>query len=370
MNDKLIVAAAGSGKTTFLVKEALRLPKAKILLTTYTEANEAEIKKKIIAENKFIPENITVKTWFSFLIEHGVKPFQGVLYKKEIKGMLLVNGISGIRYINKFGVPVCYKEEDDFERHYFTPNQKIYSDKISKFVVRCNEKSNGAVIDRLSRIFTHVFVDEVQDLAGYDLELLKSIFSSKICTLLVGDPRQGTYSTSNVQKNKKYQKSRILNFFEDKSIKIETDQVTLLINHRCVEPICSLSNKLFPSLPQTSSDNFEDNEHKGVFFIKTSDVESYLKIYSPVQLRWDKKVPVNNGYRVMNFGETKGLTFERVLIYPPKTFIEWLLNNQVEISPTSRAKYYVALTRARFSVAILYDYDEGVILSGIENFTN
>lgn len=80
MNDKLIVAAAGSGKTTFLVKEALRLPKAKILLTTYTEANEAEIKKKIIAENKFIPENITVKTWFSFLIEHGVKPFQGVLY--------------------------------------------------------------------------------------------------------------------------------------------------------------------------------------------------------------------------------------------------------------------------------------------------
>ena len=51
MNNKLIIAAAGSGKTTFLVEEALRQKKGKVLITTYTQANEAEIRKKIIEEN-------------------------------------------------------------------------------------------------------------------------------------------------------------------------------------------------------------------------------------------------------------------------------------------------------------------------------
>ena len=47
MNNKLIIAAAGSGKTTFLVEEALKQKEGKVLITTYTQANEAEIRKKI-----------------------------------------------------------------------------------------------------------------------------------------------------------------------------------------------------------------------------------------------------------------------------------------------------------------------------------
>lgn len=43
--NRLIIAAAGSGKTTFLVEEALQKPKNdSVLITTYTEANEAEIR--------------------------------------------------------------------------------------------------------------------------------------------------------------------------------------------------------------------------------------------------------------------------------------------------------------------------------------
>ena len=45
-NNRLIVAAAGSGKTTFLVEEALKIKDKNVLMTTFTEANEAEIKKK------------------------------------------------------------------------------------------------------------------------------------------------------------------------------------------------------------------------------------------------------------------------------------------------------------------------------------
>ena len=70
MSNKLIVAAAGSGKTTYLVREALKIKDEKVLITTYTEANEREIRKKFLKCNGFIPDNIRIQTWFSFLIQH------------------------------------------------------------------------------------------------------------------------------------------------------------------------------------------------------------------------------------------------------------------------------------------------------------
>jgi ATP-dependent DNA helicase UvrD/PcrA len=75
-----MIAAAGSGKTTFLVKEALGVEDKNVLITTYTEANEAEIKKNIIEETKgYVPKNITIQTWFSFLLQHGVRPYQSAM---------------------------------------------------------------------------------------------------------------------------------------------------------------------------------------------------------------------------------------------------------------------------------------------------
>jgi superfamily I DNA/RNA helicase len=384
MTNKLIIAAAGSGKTTFLVNEALKQKTGKVLITTYTQANEGEIRKKIIEINKCIPENITVQTWFSFLLQHGVRPFQGSLFDKKIKGLILVNSQSGLRaYRNpcpdckekkivksdcfKCKNPIYFGEEKDFEKHYFSSVLKIYSDKLSKFVYRCNEKANGAVVDRLSRIFSHIYIDEVQDLAGYDLEFLKLLFACNSTILLVGDPRQGTYSTNSSSKNKQFKKSQIVYFFEDTPLDIETDQNTLLTNYRSIPSICDLSNRLFLDFQSTASGNFNSTDHDGVFFVKEKDIESYLKKYNPLQLRDSKKKAVNENYRVMNFGESKGLSFERVLIYPTKPFIDWLKDDSKELAPTSRSKLYVAITRARFSVAIIYDFTDKTKINGIVN---
>ncbi|MDP1813228.1 MAG: UvrD-helicase domain-containing protein, partial [Leadbetterella sp.] len=354
-NNRLIVAAAGSGKTTFLVNEALRQKTGKVLLSTFTRANEAEILKKIIEINRCIPKNITVQTWFSFLLQHGVRPYQGVLFEKNIKGLVLVSGQSGVKYYFR-GNPVCFGEEKEFEKHYFTDNFKIYSDKLPKFVCRCNKITKGEVIDRLSRIYSHILIDEVQDLSGYDLELLRLLFKCKIVTLLVGDPRQGTYSTSNSAKNKKFSKSKIVHFFEDTSIDIETDADSFTINYRCVSEICNLSNRLFPDLKKAASGNNNRTEHDGVFLVRTEDVENYLKKYKPMQLRDSIKTKTNRNYKAMNFGESKGLSFDRVLIYPTQPFVNWLIDNKSELASTSRSKFYVAITRARYSVGIIYDY--------------
>jgi len=336
--NKLIVAAAGSGKTTYLVNESLKQKSKRVLITTYTQANEAEIRKKIVAINKCIPKNITVQTWFSFLLKHGVRSFQPVLYEKKIKGLLLVNEQSGLKYLLKGKIPVYYSEENEMEQHYFSKTGKIYSDKLSKFVIRCNEKSHGAVIDRICRVYPYIFVDEVQDLAGYDLEILKLLFKSKSHTLLVGDPRQGTYSTNTTAKNKKFRRSKIVPFFEDKNMGVEIDDTSLLKNYRCNNAICELSNKLFPSYPQTTSGNSELTGHEGVFFLRPDRVGAYLDAFHPVQLRDNIRTKTHAGYSVMNFGESKGLTFDRVLIYPTKPMLDWLLDNTKDLAPTSRSK--------------------------------
>jgi len=355
--NKLIVAAAGAGKTTFLVNEALKLKNERVLITTYTQANEAEIRKKIIEVNQCIPPNVIVQTWFSFLLQHGVRPFQGVLFQDKINGLILTNNTS-----------VLFIPESNIQKHYFTTDLKIFSDKISKFAFRCNEKTNGSVIDRLTKIFFHIFIDEVQDLAGYDLELLKLLFKANSNTLLVGDPRQATYSTNSSAKNKKFKKAAIINFFEDDSLGIETDTTSLTTNFRSNEAICSLSNNLFPNFPTTTSGNADTTIHDGVFLVRPTDINEYLITYSPVQLRDNIKTAVNENYRVMNFGESKGLSFDRVLIYPTNPILKWISDNNSELASTSRSKLYVALTRARYSVGIICEYSENTEISGINKW--
>lgn len=366
--NKLIVAAAGAGKTTFLVNEALKVKDGRVLITTYTQANEAEIRKKIIEVNQCIPPNIIVQTWFSFLLQHGVRPFQGGLFEKQITGLILVNAQSGLKGYTKYKQPIYFGEENEFERHYFSKESKIYSDKIAKFVFRCNENSGGAVIERLSKIYSHIFIDEVQDLAGYDLELLKLLFKTTSNTLLVGDPRQGTYSTNSSAKNKKFKKAAIINFFEDHSLQIETDATTLTTNYRCNEAICNLSNKLFTDFPRATSGNTDKTAHDGVFLIRPDDVNEYLETYSPVQLRENVKTEVNENYKAMNFGESKGLSFDRVLIYPTNPILKWLADSNSELAPTSRSKFYVALTRGRYSVGIICKYPDTISLNGINKW--
>ena len=87
MSNRLIIAAAGSGKTTYLVNKALGIKDQRVLITTFTETNEREIYKKFIEINGSVPNNITVQTWFSFLIEQGVKPYQSFIFEGEVTGL-------------------------------------------------------------------------------------------------------------------------------------------------------------------------------------------------------------------------------------------------------------------------------------------
>lgn len=365
-NNRLIVSVAGSGKTTYLVRKALEIKHCNLLITTYTEANEREIRKKFLDLNEFIPSNITIQTWFSFLLQHGVRPYQGVMFEGEIRGMLLVNEASGVNFINKQGVRIPYSEDKEPFKHYFSTSNKIYSDKLSKFVIRCNEKSGGNVIHRLARIFPHIYIDEVQDLAGHDLELLKLLLKSEIRTLFVGDPRQVTYLTHHEKMNSSYRDGKIKQFVLDKCKKeCLIDETTLGASHRNNASICRFSSKLYPTLPESVPCSCVEcrtiqTPHEGIYLVKTAHVNSYILEYKPTILRYQLAVEPD-----WNFGNCKGLGFERVIIYPTDPIVKYLkdglLTKIVKGKPKNAfdiAKLYVALTRARYSVAIVYDYSD------------
>ncbi len=375
--NRLVIAAAGSGKTTYLVNESMKRD-GKVLILTYTLSNEDVIKRRLIQKAGCIPQNITVNTWFSFLLQHGVKPYQGSIddsmFDYHIRGMLLVNKQSGFRC--KTGKHPVYWKESNIDKHYFSKRNKIYSDKISKFVFKCNTQSGGAVIDRLARIYDHVFIDEVQDLAGYDLELIKLLFSSSISVLLVGDPRQVTYLTHLERKHAKYQNGKIRKFVEnelEKNIICNIDESTLQASHRCCDPICKYASRLYPDMPETTSCSCcgqSTINHQGIFLVKPDQIQEYTRKYNVTQLRWDRKSGVLPSIPVMNFGEAKGETFDRVLIYPTKDMAKWVENGSTSLSDASRAKFYVAITRARYSAAIVLNYDSAQSYEGTSMYVS
>ncbi len=343
------IAAAGSGKTTKLVETALEKAKAeRVLLLTYTTANEEEIKKKFYQRNACIPKNVTVQTWFTFLIQHGVKPYQDCLSPVfrdiDINGMLLINSKSA-----------PYIKEKEGAKYYLTDSHKIYSDKLSKFVIRCNKESHGKVINRITELFPNIYIDELQDLAGYDLDIIELLFKSKSNIILAGDPRQAIYLTHYERKNAKYQFDKIINFLNDHNKIIKIDEKTLNVSFRCNKEICEYASKLNKALPKTISRCDEKNTKQGIFLIKISDTDKYLKDFNAVQLRYNRKFTCNDNYPVYNFGDSKGLTFDNVLIYPTKDICDWIEDHSYSLKATTRSRFYVALTRARHNVCILWE---------------
>lgn len=71
-------------------------------------------------------------------------------------------------------------------------------------------------------------------------------------------------------------------------------------------------------------------------------------------------------YPFYNFGESKGKTFDRVIIYPTEDMEKWVYNNKLKLAYSTRAKFYVAITRAKFSVAIISNFADGIELDGVQ----
>ena len=75
MDKRLILAVAGSGKTTYIVN-SLSAEKRSLIIT-YTDANYENLCRKIAERfNGAWPENVTLMKYFQFLYRFCYKPFR------------------------------------------------------------------------------------------------------------------------------------------------------------------------------------------------------------------------------------------------------------------------------------------------------
>lgn len=336
-----ILAAAGSRKTECIVDSALAVSNGRVLITTYTNENQRQIVQRIEQKVGALPPQISVVGWFSFLIAQGARPYQRAKFGESV----LINGLNFVGSKNRFS-----KKSEN--RYFLDSNNDLYRDGVSDFVVTLNDYTNGAVVRRLENIYTHIFIDEVQDFVGYDLDVLDMLLASRIQLMLVGDPRQHTLSTNNGPRNKKYRGAGIKVWFDERAKICELQSRN--VSYRCNQTICDFADAIYPEMPKTKSSGVGETGHDGIFYISPTRVPEYLEEHRNVIVLRHNKTADTLGIPAMNIGISKGSTFDRVMIFPTKPMIDYLKKRD----PTTlkaRERLYVAVTRARYSVAFVVD---------------
>ncbi len=360
---KFIHACAGSGKTQFIADTCSNSEYSEkdIAVITFTVSGQDELRDRLhsVCEDWKIPK---VFGWYQFLIQHIIRPYIPLLFpKQKVKGLYYPGDSSKDPYIDK----MRYFRKSDPKR-YFVSNDNIHREFIEELATEVIEKSHGMVQNRLNRIFNFIMIDEAQDIGKYGLKVIEYLLDNGPCRsdsteysmYIVGDTRQSILSTSrSPNKNKNYSGYNLIKWYREMEnrqlLEIESHNYT----YRCVQEIASFSDKIFHSdlgFESTVSRYFLEDEHKGVFLVCKKDFQDYLNLYSPVVLRNSKAVPCDPGWNPINIGVSKGRTYERVAIMatgPIKKFIE----KKEYFSAMSASSFYVAVTRAKVSVAIVVD---------------
>ena len=342
--NRIVVATAGSGKTTGIAAEACAYTGGRTALITYTINGVDELRESVFRCHGYVPPGMEVGTWFTFLMRHFVRPYQRGLYDvAPIRRLAFVSGRSA-----KFA------KKANIDKFYFASPGEMYSDKISQFACELIEATGGLPLQRLEEIIDKLFIDEVQDLAGYDLDLVEHLLGSNIDVVMVGDIRQATYRTNNSNRHAGFAGAKIIGKFMEwekagqASIQYETH------SHRCIQGVCDLADQFYPHLPDASSLNTAVTGHDGIFAVRASDARRYMDAYDPQVMRLDAKTEVPG--TPINFGAAKGKSFDRILIFPHKKLLAVVESgdpSRLGDAPSTIAKVYVGITRARQSVCFV-----------------
>ncbi len=367
LNRKLVLASAGAGKSRLIVKSALKKAGSgkRVLIVTYTENNQEELAKKICElNNGTIPSNITIKGWFAFLLEEMVRPYQSFIFEERIPTINFNSTDPHKR--GQRNIPGRAEKINNRynKKHFLTlKSGKAHTTYISKLSCRVNKEANGKPAFRLSQIYDGIYIDEVQDLTGWDYDVLTIIAKSSLSDLIcVGDFRQTLYSTHISPKKPKTNQDKVKRFCD---MGFATEELN--ISWRSIQQICDFADlihsdeKYKETQSKVTDINVKDDLHSGVFVIKEKDARTYIDNYKPVLLRTSRRSypELCTNQVTYNFGESKGMGFDHVLICTTdkqKSFVSGNMN-AFNKDKTSKARnsFYVAITRARFSVGLICD---------------
>ncbi len=342
--NRLTLSVAGGGKTQGIVNHCDEAGSTdRILILTYTLANQDEISSRL-AECRDLVATVRVQGWFSFLLSQWVKPYLPCLFPGQ-----------PVKQMDFHGDPGQYAKN---QARFFDHEARAYKRHLARLATEVNKASNGAVLDRLSRIYDRIWIDEVQDLNGYDLCVLELLLDSGMEIEMVGDIRQAILQTNaRDPKYKQYRGPKIKGWFD-----LQEENEQLVIEHqavtsRCNLEIASFADTIFDAgmgFQPTVSRNDQKTDHDGIFAVATEHAAAYAEEYGPVCLRYRSDLGTGLDLPFINIGESKGTQCDRVLILPTKG-MEDFVESRKQLKDGTACSLYVAATRARYSVALLTD---------------
>lgn len=208
------------------------------------------------------------------------------------------------------------------------------------------------MVQRLEAIYSMILIDEMQDLSGHDFDLLDTLLQSNISLYLVGDPRQSLYFTDHSSKNAKYKGPRFVSWLDERAKLCALE--TLTTSHRCSQPILDWADALFPEYPKTTSLRQDAHSSHGVFIISRSQVLAYIaERGDEVTILRRQKNTDTMGLPAINIGVSKGSTYPHVLLFGSGPMTKYVQGDLALEDFKERSRLYVAVTRARYTVAIV-----------------
>jgi DNA helicase-2/ATP-dependent DNA helicase PcrA len=366
--NELWIAGAGSGKTHKIITDAIGVINGggRVLVVTYTTNNQAELRARFAELYGGSSEHFIVKGLFTFYLEDMVRPYQRVVFPDRISTISFTESNPHLMPDTNFHIKGRGEKRADGTinpLHYLTPcKTKAYSGLLAKLATHIAKLSKDAAAKRLNEVYQRIFFDEVQDLVGWDYDVIKSINKVMINSICcVGDFRQTIYTTTFGHKAPQTLQEKV-----DYLVgKLKFEKKSMPKNRRCVQEICDLSDTIHAGLHDKTISGVEKipediAHHSGAFIVKQSQVTEYLTAFQPQVLRWSsttgrKYLPSN--LLCYTFGSCKGLGFDRVLVIPPDKHLKFLGGDltvfEKDKTEESRNKFYVAVTRARYSLAFV-----------------
>lgn len=340
MDKRVIFAVAGSGKTTTIVQSLSREKRS--LIITYTIANYENLCRKI--SEKFHgewPENIHVMRYFTFLYSFCYRPF----LSDEVRA-------KGLFYKPNPNMKI----KNTQAAYYITTNRYLYSNRLALLIE--NFAGIDSIRDRLEKYFDELIIDEIQDIAGRDFNFLEKLMTANLSMLFVGDFYQHTFDTSrdgNVNKslfdNKSIYESRFI------AQGVTCDTQSLSNSWRCSPSICSfITDKLGIEI---YSNRQETGATDIVYVSDKQTIDRLMADSSIIKLHYQNSSQYGSGHK--NWGETKGEDhYQDVCVLLNKTTAKSYAQNKLkDLSPSTRNKLYVAITRAHGKVYLVNEADVG-----------
>ena len=184
------------------------------------------------------------------------------------------------------------------------------------------------------------------------------LLDSSVDIRMVGDIRQSVLATNpRSSKNAQYSYAGSIKWARKRQAKGLLEIVESVTTWRCHPVVAKFSDSIFdPSwgFPETRSKNGTVTDHDGVFLVSTKDVTEYVRHYRPQCLRHSISSGKAFDLDYLNFKVAKGMTFKRVLIVPTAPIAKFIAS-RAYLEANSASSFYVAVTRAEQSVAIVLD---------------